>query len=381
MMRSLSWALVTAITTSGCATKNLCGGFMTAAYGAKQSYFEKNSLHPINAEILKLAEAHKPNFWIHPDSWQPIDFDDYIKTAKIHQVDGSQTKPTTNVLESLRSLSYEQQCKTYLDGPEIPASDNPPLYLTAFVDKGPNDEDGWLYLKYNLVFDYSGMAKERNWLAELGRMVNGATEKKWHRFDIHTAVILGFDKARRLRVLTLTQHNCQKTYLAGVDFDAKRPIQIAAALNTNELYLDDGGQKVQKHRVVPFFDDWEFLILGESRPMLWAEDHVLGKNAGAKQVNFQVRPLDPAHPLADFSGLLAPPNRLLGFYVGRDGPPGMNYYSLPEYTPMPDFVAMGYWREGDKKLVSSLKPLLAGSLDTDWGKVVKIMRARLKAAL
>ncbi len=78
---------------------------------------------------------------------------------------------------------------------------------------------------------------------------------------------------------------------------------------------------------------------------------------------------------------MAPPRRLLGMYIGRDGPPGYNYYAPPEFLAFPDFVAMGYWKAGDIALLNKIEPLMLGLEDSDWVGILGIMRQRLKKSL
>ena len=68
-------------------------------------------------------------------------------------------------------------------------------------------------------------------------------------------------------------------------------------------------------------------------------------------------------------------------YIGRDGPPGYDYYAPPSFTPLPDFAAMGFWHAGDQELLAEIAPLLKGLDDTDWERVVQVMRRRLRTAL
>lgn len=87
---------------------------------------------------------------------------------------------------------------------------------------------------------------------------------------------------------------------------------------------------------------------------------------------------------ADFAGLLAPPRRLWGMYIGRDGPPGYNYYALPAYIPLVDFAAMGFWREEDTELLQQLETFIADKNDmqaTNWNAMVSLMRKRLATAM
>ena len=150
------------------------------------------------------------------------------------------------------------------------------------------------------------------------------------------------------------------------------------------MYLDGGQAVPVYHRVVPYFNDVAFLIDDARKPSLWARDVTYGRNAGGKEVNLRPVFIEPGHPLANFAGLLAPPRRILGIYIGRDGPPGYNYYALPAYIPLVNFAAMGYWRSGDNDLLHQLEPLIKNSdpmHGTDWQKVVDLMRKRLANAL
>ena len=95
----------------------------------------------------------------------------------------------------------------------------------------------------------------------------------------------------------------------------------------------------------------------------------------------------PGGPLASgfhFAGLLAPPRRFLGIYIGRDGPPGYNYYALPADIPLVDFAAMGFWRSGDQDLLHRLEPLITGRdpmHGAHWHKMAALMRGRLAESL
>lgn len=89
----------------------------------------------------------------------------------------------------------------------------------------------------------------------------------------------------------------------------------------------------------------------------------------------------PGHPLADYAGLLAPPDRFWGMYIGRDGPPGYNYYAPPDYISLADFAAMGYWRAGDMVLLDEIYPLLGDMRNTNWRAIVRVMKRRLGAAI
>jgi hypothetical protein len=202
--------------------------------------------------------------------------------------------------------------------------------------------------------------------------------------DIHLAAILAFDAQNRLRLLTLAQHNHQQTFLPEKDFPGDQRPHLVAAFRSNELYLDSGNSIPSRHRVVPFFTDVAYLIDPDEKPRFWAIDIAHGRNAGGKEVLLKPVIIEPKHPLADFAGLLGPPRRLLGRYIGRDGPPGFNYYAPPAYVSMTNFAAMGYWRAGDHDLLAKLKKLIRDKDDfrgTDWDTLVALMRNRLSHAI
>jgi hypothetical protein len=283
------------------------------------------------------------------------------------------------------ALDYEEQCAVHLETDEVPARNPAPIYIQVFHDENPADATHqWIYLKYNLVFDWSGLASKISWLSRLGAWLSGGDLRRWHRLDIHLAAILAFDAARHLRMLTLAQHNHQQTFLAGIDFPQNQKPLLVAAARSNELYLDDGGILPTAHRVVPFFTDVAYLIDPEEKPLFWAIDIAYGRNAGGKEIQLNPVFIKPGHPLADFAGLLAPPHRLLGIYIGRDGPPGYNYYALPAYIPLVDFAAMGFWRAGDTQLLQQLKSFIGDKNNmhaTDWNAMVNFMRMRLARAI
>lgn len=371
------------IYTQGLAAE--CDGFVSWVAPAKDAYFKEHRIYPIPDHIQALAKQYMPQLWVHPESWQPIDFEDYLAKSKLIW------KADKNVLKAspsagyLSSLAYETQCGLYLDADEITPNNPAPIYIQVFWDKHPADPDErWIYIKYNLVFDWSGLAAEISWLSRLGAWFSGGGKDRWHRLDIHLAAILAFDPQNRLRLLTLAQHNHQQTFLPEVDFPGDRRPQLVAAFRSNELYLDDGNRIPSRHRVVPFFTDVAYLIDPAEKPRFWAIDIAYGRNAGGEEVMLKPVFIAPEHPLADFAGLLGPPRRLLGQYIGRDGPPGFNYYAPPAYVSMANFAAMGYWREGDLDLLVKLNKLIRDKDDfraTDWNAMVTLMRNRLAHAI
>ncbi len=364
------------------ASATQCDEFVAWVHPAKKAYMQAHQVYPVPTDIQELAVRFMPRIWVHPDSWQPIAFDQYLAQSKLVNHSNGLTLMVSPKPEDVAALKYEDQCGAFLEAGEIKPANPAPLYVQVFRDRSPvNADENWIYIKYNPVFDWSGLAHEISRLAALGSRVAGGDQRRWHRLDVHTAAILAFDGQRQLRLLTLAQHNHQATYVPGRDFPADQAPSLAAAFRSNELYLDGGESVPIPHRAVPFFNDVSYLIDPDEKPWLWAMDLVYGRHAGGAEIEFYPVFLEPDHPLADFAGLLAPPRRTLGFYTGRDGPPGYNYYAPPNYFEMPDFMAMGYWQAGNQDLLADLAPFLKGFDDTDWDGMLNVFKKYLQRHL
>ena len=384
-MRYYAITIICLISLSRTGLAAECDEFVAWVAPAKNAFFKKHRIYPVPDRIQQLAIRFLPRLWVHPQSWQPIDFEHYLSRSKLIRKSDTKILQTAPSGYQLANLPYTEQCGLYLDAPDIAPQNPAPVYIQAFWDENPADpKERWIYLKYNLVFDWSGLAVEISWLSRLGVWATGGKADRWHRLDVHLAVILAFDTRNRLRLLTLAQHNHQQTFLPRIDFPEGQRPHLVAAFRSNELYLDDGSPQPVWHRVVPFFNDVAFLIDADRKPRLWARDITYGRNAGGREVTLKPVFIEPGHPLADFAGLLGPPRRLLGRYIGRDGPPGFNFYAPPAYVSMVNFTSMGFWREGDHDLLHALTPLMADTddfQDTNWKAMVKLMRERLVQAI
>ncbi len=362
------------------AAANECGGFVSSVELAKDAYQDTHRIFPVPGSLRALAERYMPRVWIHPESWQPIHFEDYLKKSKLIRRRDRQVLIDAPSPRDIMEMSTQEQCATYFVADEIASRKTAPVYVQVYWDEHPGDSSQrWTYIKYNYVFDWSGLAEKVSLLGRLGAVMTGGRAKRWHRLDIHVAAILAFDAEQRFRLLTLAQHNHQQTFLPGVDFPVNEKPRLVAAYRSNELYLDHGEEVPVSHRVVPFFDDVAYLIDPKRKPWLWAMDKAYGRNAGGEEVGFEAVFIEPKHPLADFAGLLAPPKRFFGIYIGRDGPPGYNYYAMPESIPLTNFAAMGYWKEGDTQFLEDIQPLINDGKRQAWSKLVTIMRNRLAA--
>ena len=221
-------------------------------------------------------------------------------------------------------------------------------------------------------------------MSRIGSTLAGGNAKRWHRLDVHTSAVVGLDSNTTIRTFTLQQHNNKRTYVAGLDFftqeaDRKQQkIHIAAAYSTNELYLDNGETQRQTRRAVMSFQQWPHLIDENQKTSIWQLDEFDGHNAGGKPVALRPVYIEPDHPLAAYAGLLAPKRRLLGMYIGRDGPPGYDFDGISE---LPESTTLGFWQENDDAFLQLLEEKLDGFRTTDWQSIVDYLRPKLANAM
>lgn len=384
------WFAILTLVLCGHAQAN-CDGFIRWSAETLDSYQSKHRIYPVPTDLQQLARQHLPNLWVHPSSYQPINFDHYLTQATLYDNGGKTVLAKGESIRiSLANLSREDQCATFISSPEQQPAEQAPVYVQVYRDHGPTDGSvgkdkdkdkggaDWLYLKYTWVFDWSGLAKQRGWISRVGTALSGGRPHKWHRLDVHTSAVLGLDANRTLRTLSLQQHNNKRTHVAGLDFPLGEPLHLVAAATTNELYLDTGSAQPEERRAVATFLQWPHLIDEQHKTMMWQRDELFGRNAGGVRVTQYATFIDPDHPLAAYAGLLAPKRRILGIYVGRDGPPG---YDFDGVSDLPETTVIGFWREGDTDFLPVLEEHLNGFSDTNWTAIADYLRPKLKQAL
>lgn len=381
-LRLCSSAVIAVLSISAWAE---CDGFIEWSSQSLTRYQQDHRIYPVSLELQQLAQRVMPALSTTEDSWRPIDFDEYLASAELF--DGKQRRPIAtgkNIRSTIQSLDKEAQCLSWLKAPDQAPAEVAPVYIQAYRDIGPTGQEGWLYFKYTYVFDWSGLARKRSLVSRIGSALAGGNAKRWHRLDVHTSAVVGLDPTKTIRTLTLQQHNNKRTYVAGLDFfteesePQQQKIHIAAAYSTNELYLDNGATTRQARRAVMSFQQWPYLIDENQRTSIWQLDEFDGRNAGGKPVPLRPVYIEPDHPLAAYAGLLAPKRRLLGMYIGRDGPPGYDFDGISE---LPESTTLGFWRENDEAFLQLLDEKLDGFRTTDWQSIVDYLRPRLADAI
>ena len=68
-----------------------------------------------------------------------------------------------------------------------------------------------------------------------------------------------------------------------------------------------------------------------------------------------LKTLSPCDPLYTSEMLLGQPRPFLGIYLGRDGPPGSDYYNMPKLLPMGNMLKFAYLKDGDPQDIALVR--------------------------
>ena len=295
---------------------------------------------PPTAAEQALLNRHRPRLFVPRTHPGPVSFyDDYIAQGRLFDADGA---------EISRAVDREL-LNQYRDTPRVlfrheaqrrPASpvafgrvrrDHIRLPDTGIVDL--------TFLTYHFVFRTSGLPYGLpRWQWALAGLFGAHLD--WHQLDHYTAATLVLDAAERPVALKLQQHNYLRSYLYGLDLPElidDRP-EVTAAIGSNELYPHHPERR--RHRAVPFIsrDTVAYLVLGENRPRLQADDVTHGE----VEVPYRLDFLPPSDAFYTFRGWLGARRRL----PGRTGPPGADYNTLPAFKPMGLQLLAFYWHHG-----------------------------------
>ena len=67
-----------------------CDEFVSWGAPTKRAYHRAHRVYPVPAEYRRWANRYLPRLWVHPDSWQPIDFEDYLAKATLVSKEGGE---------------------------------------------------------------------------------------------------------------------------------------------------------------------------------------------------------------------------------------------------------------------------------------------------
>jgi len=302
-----------------------------------------------DARISALLERHRPRLYLPQGHVGPIDFyRDYIAHGVLRDGQGKviSDKVTPELLNQ-----YKEAPRAEFIHKAWPAGYAPLPVLhararTATIDLGEGPRS-FQVLSYHAVFARSGLpAGLLGWQTIALGLVGDLDD--WHQLDHYTAANIVLDDTDTPVALILQQHNYHRTYLFGEKVpiaDDGRP-KIDVAIRSNELYPHRPGRT--NRRAVSFLNRkaWLYMIGAGPRLFLTADD----VTQPARELKYKLRFLVGSDSFYTFKGYLGARRWLMG----RSGPPGAEYKTLPKLMNFERQLLVGYWRDGNSHDIGNL---------------------------
>jgi hypothetical protein len=140
------------------------------------------------------------------------------------------------------------------------------------------------------------------------------------------------------------------------------------ALRSNEVYPSSDSEEPVRHRAVRWPLFMKYLISGEDPPLMRGHDLTVGIRAGGAEIPYELALLSPCDPFYTAKIMLGEPRDFLGRYIGRDGPPGADYYTIPALLPLGDLLQFSYLRDGapeDIRVLEEAIDIKEGTMDVE----------------
>ncbi|MGQ0484018.1 MAG: hypothetical protein ACT4SY_01500 [Hyphomicrobiales bacterium] len=294
-------------------------------------YFARNppSDAPPSTAGQDLLRKHRPRFFVGEGEEGPIGFyDDYIAhgTLEGSAVIAAVTRAALNAHKDDPRAVFSHRAAVK---PPEPA-------IFGRIDRTAD----FTVLTYHAVFRKSGLPAGMSWWQWAGLNLVGDT-RDWHQLDHYTAVFLYLDRDLVPVAMMLQQHHYQCSYLFGesVELPADGRPLVDIAIASNELYPHAEGRLRRRAVSMITPSALRYMLGAAARPMTTADDIT----DPSREVDYRLDFLPPSDAFYTFKGYLGA-RRLL---PGRDGPPGAQYNTLPEFKPLEVQLAMGYWRPGN----------------------------------
>lgn len=333
---------------------------------------------PQNAHDKVLLQKFRPHFILPPKGQLPIDFyADYLSHTVLRRRDNHHIvvdHVTPDLLAAVKDSGdyYLDLQLGRLRAAGLYQSDQSGLahaavrqavvYGRAYHQKvsfpaagGPVTRH-FSFLKYNLVFAVSGLPARLPWGSETLLRLLGFNLQDWHELDNYVAATVVLDEQDAPVAVILAQHNHHRSFLVGrhLSLPADQRLIFDIAERSNELYRDAATPGPVAHRVIRWGLNMKYLLTGKNPPFLKAQDLTYGRQAGGLDIAYQLQFLSPCDPFYTAKMMLGERRRLFGHYIGRDGPPGADYYTIPLLLPMGNLLKASYYHAGDPEDIAVL---------------------------
>lgn len=316
----------------------------------------------------RLLHGFRPRIVVTPGASWPIDFyRDYLPNAVLHDAEQAGKIVAIQVTREVLQNGAEQ-LRLYLDVQHVPdvrrEGRTPIVYgrlyreLVSLSDgNGASISRRLTFLKYNVVFARSGLPAGLPWVYDQALRLVRLNPDDWHQLDNFSAIHIVLDEKDSPLAVLLAQHNHHRTYLIGCDLalPADGRLVFAAAQRSNELYPDRGETTPVRHRTIPWARYLEYLLSGEKRPWFTADDITYGRAAGGEEVVYELAFLEPCDPFYTSRCMLGQYRPFFGLEIGRNGPPGADYYTLPEFLPLGALLKASYLHDDDDEDIQAVR--------------------------
>lgn len=346
-------------------------------------------------EGKELLQRFRPRLILSPGGRYPIDFyRDYLPFTVMRRFSDGKIvaeKVTPDLLRKNRSnrqVYLEFQLTRFRDAGldrRVPDGEKdaglserkPAVYGRVYRERVafPCENEGpchldLTFLKYNVIFSTSGLASKLPGGYEFILKIFGLDPDNWHDLDNFVAIHVVLDREENPIAALLAQHNHHRTYLVGKDIELPRDGLMAfdVALRSNEVYPASDSKEPALHRVVQWSIYMKYLLSGKDPPRYRGLDVTSGLNAGGVEIDYDLKFLSPCDPLYSAEIMLGEPRPFFGKYIGRDGPPGSDYYTIPRLLPLGNLLKFSYLRDGDPEdiaLVDDAIDVEGKKIDTD----------------
>jgi len=345
---------------------------------------------------LQLLEKFRPRIFVAPKSYIPISFyQDYLLQCVVRQRKNSRTARYQQVSRPLLQdiqfspslyLDYSVSAKAArrFDVKDV----HPEIYGRIYKDALSTDKLNipLIFMKYSLIFPYSGLPTKIGPLKRLGSHLIG-DPNGWHELDIHGAIhiIIEGNTHKPLGVL-LAQHNHHRIYLVGKDFkwpDDNR-VSISFSQYSNEPYLMKDNAPYRLERTVgnPMHIAYLFGVTDKA-PLGAGSDKIFSKKGGAREVPVELVLLPLNDPLYTAWIPMGNIEEIWGLWETwyRRGPPGIDFYTMGSLKNLADLTAFWFIDSKDQRLFALLEENFRNFYDYDLTPVLIHQRQRLATAL
>ncbi len=371
--RAACWLVgaVLVLSLPGCFFKSDLHGFAT--WPGFDEHFQKyppTDTLPTAQEKTLLAR-YRPRLILPPGHAGPIDFyADYLPNTVMTDLATGKRLAEPPTRDDL--VAQNRQLTVALDLLAPPSITHPTVYgrITREEVTFPDGEGQvtvpLTFLSYHVPFALSGLPAKLGWLQRsgiwLGELIFRWDRADWHELDVYTACTVVLDAQEQPFAVLLAQHNHHRAYRVGRDvtLPEDQRLVLDVAVSSNELYLSSHESEPVAHRTIPFPDDLDYLLSGENKPFSNGYDVTHGPNAGGVESDYALAFLPPSDPFYTFKGWLGEYRPFFGFYIGRSGSPGADYYALPQMMPLGNTLKFSYLRDGDADDIAAVRKYVDG---------------------